>query len=260
MIDGETRKALIKAHKKSAELIKPFVVGDDVRKYHIREFDRYVIAIRKGWTLEHAPQGADPTKWFRETYPALWEHLLPHKTKAIARQDQGDFWWELRACDYYDAFEQPKIVYPEIAMESRFAFDDEQLYSNKTTFIIPRKDPYLLGLLNSKLMWLFLMRLCSVLGDADKRGRLLQQRIYIEQLPIRTIDLKDKADKSRHDRMVKLVETMLELNRRLPETKSPVEQEKLARRIAATDREIDVLVYELYGLSEAEIRLVEGQN
>ncbi len=63
---------------------------------------------------------------------------------------------------------------------------------------------------------------------------------------------------ARHDKMVELVERMLELHKQLPKAKTPHEQESLERTIAATDNQIDALVYELYGLTEEEVRIVEG--
>ena len=83
---------------------------------------------------------------------------------------------------------------------------------------------------------------------------------YIEQLPIRTIDFADPTDAARHAHMVALVERMLDLHARLAAAKSPPEQQMLRTQIDATDRQIDRLVYELYGLSEEEIRLVEAQG
>jgi hypothetical protein len=56
------------------------------------------------------------------------------------------------------------------------------------------------------------------------------------------------------------VETMLKLHKALPKAKTPHEQESLKRTIAATDKQIDALVYELYDLSEDEIRIVEGAD
>ena len=85
-------------------------------------------------------------------------------------------------------------------------------------------------------------------------------RSYIEQLPIRPIDLTDPADKSRHDRMVELVEAMLALHKELSAAKTDHERNALQRHIDATDREIDRLVYELYGLTEEEIGIVEGNQ
>lgn len=260
VIDGDTRKRLIKADKKSAELIKPFVVGDDVRKYHVKRFDRWLIFMPKGFTNDRMPSGKNPWRWFSQSYPAIAEHFAPFKERAGKRQDKGDYWWELRACDYYWVFDKPKIVYPEIAKESRFTLDSECLYPNKTLFSIPSSSVYLLGILNSKLTWMFLKRLCSVLGDADKSGRLLQQMIYIEQIPIRTINFSDKSDKARHDKMVKLVERMLKLHKDAQEEWVGTKQEAIEREIRATDEAIDRLVYELYGLTEEEIGIVEGEK
>jgi hypothetical protein len=67
------------------------------------------------------------------------------------------------------------------------------------------------------------------------------------------------ADKASHDRMVELVERMFELHRQLPKAKTPHEQESLKRTIAATDAQIDALVYELYGLTKDEIRIAEDK-
>ena len=81
---------------------------------------------------------------------------------------------------------------------------------------------------------------------------------YMEQLPIRTIDFTDPADVARHDRMVALVTQMLDLHRRLAAEGAPPEKAALQRRIEMTDRQIDALVYELYGLTAEEITVVEG--
>ena len=62
------------------------------------------------------------------------------------------------------------------------------------------------------------------------------------------------------DRMVELVEPMLKLHKDLPKAKTPHEQEPLQRTVDATDRQIDVLVYEFYRLKEDEIRIVEGET
>lgn len=66
------------------------------------------------------------------------------------------------------------------------------------------------------------------------------------------------ADKVRHDKMVGLVEQMLSLNKKLAASKLDHEKNTLQRQIDATDRQIDELVYELYGLREEERRIVEG--
>ena len=78
-------------------------------------------------------------------------------------------------------------------------------------------------------------------------------------LPIRTIDHSNPVDIARHDLMVSLVDSMLSLNKQLHEARTPHEQTALQRQIEATDEQIDAQVYVLYGLTEEEIKIVEGK-
>ena len=93
-----------------------------------------------------------------------------------------------------------------------------------------------------------------------EKGEALAQvkKVHVEQLPIRTIDFTDAKDKARHDTMVELVEAMLSLNKQLVAAKTAHEKTALQRQIDATNRQIDNLVYELYGLTDDEIKIVEG--
>ena len=119
-------------------------------------------------------------------------------------------------------------------------------------------DLYLLGVLNSRLFWFAISNISIPFGlrAGEYRYRLIYQ--YMEKVPIRVIDPSDPADKLRHGRMVKLVEQMLALHQQLAAVRTPPEQTALTRQIAATDTQIDHLVYDLYGLTEDEIRIVEG--
>lgn len=71
----------------------------------------------------------------------------------MARQDKGRYWWELRSCDYYPAFEQSKILYQEIQFHPQYALSEGPLYGNNKVFLLPTADPYLLAVLNSPLLW-----------------------------------------------------------------------------------------------------------
>jgi len=116
---------------------------------------------------------------------------------------------------------------------------------------------YLTGLLNSRLLsFVYPYTSNKMLAKSFPRISVGDLR----RLPVRDIDFKNKSDRARHDRMVALVETMLALHEELPRAKEPHRRTVLARRIDATDREIDQLVYELYGLSDKEIALVEGSG
>jgi hypothetical protein len=248
---------LISEDKKSAELIKPFVCGDDVRKYFIHSRGQYLIQIPKGWTRQNIGTVRDPWNWFQKNYPAVASHLEPFAIKAQKRQDKGDYWWELRTCDYYEEFEKPKIVYPVIAKESRFAFNTIGIYSNDKTFFIPTDNLYLLAILNSNLAWVFLKRLCSVLGDPDKKGRLELRSIHVSQLPIKKIDFMNLEEKSVYEKIEFLVSSIIELFNQSESSTSQQGKEIIGRRIYSVEKQLNQLVYELYRLTEEEIRIVE---
>ena len=84
--------------------------------------------------------------------------------------------------------------------------------------------------------------------------------VYVKRLPIRTINFDDPVDVARHDRMVSLVDQMLGLNKKLAESNMPQATEMIKRQIEATDRQIDTLVYELYDLTDDEIKIVEQET
>ena len=115
-------------------------------------------------------------------------------------------------------------------------------------------EKYLVAILNSRL-FVFIYQLLAL-----ESGRILAQvkPTILRQLPIRTIDFSDKKDKARHDRMVQLVDRMLSLHKHLGGAKTIHDKIVLQRQIDATDNQIDRLVYELYGLTEEEIKIVEN--
>ncbi len=115
---------------------------------------------------------------------------------------------------------------------------------------------YLLGLLNSKLLT---FRFKSI-------GKLKGGGIYeyfwnsVSKLCIRRIDFSNSSDVDKHDQMVALVESMLDLHKKLHEARTPQDKALVERQIGAADKRIDALVYELYELTEEEIRIVEGEE
>jgi type I restriction-modification system DNA methylase subunit len=256
VIDAETKKALVALDKKSEELIKPFLIGREVKRYSLAQSASFLILIPKGWTREKSNNARDAWGWVSKNYPAIASHLLSFGEKASQRYDKGEYWWELRACDYYDEFEKPKIVYPNICKQPEFTLELSGSYTNQKCFIIPRNDKYLLGILNSTLcFFLFRNILPKLRGDFYEPSY-----VYFKDFPIRVINFADPAEKAMHDSMVTLVERMLALHKNLPSAKTPQEQESVRRQIHATDKSIDALVYQLYGLTEEEIKIVEGEK
>jgi hypothetical protein len=229
VIDEQQRDKLIRQDPASAEIIKPLIVGNDVRKWQANYKDKWLIVTYLGVDISR--------------YPAIFDHLSQWQRKLETRQDQGNHWWELRPCTYYAELDKPKIIYPDIAKESRFAFDSTGLYCTNTTYFFPSNDLFLLGLLNSGAMWKYASEKLTVLGDANKGGRLRFFTQFVTNLPIPKVDNEQKR------KIRSKVEQILEAKQTDP-----------AAYVSALEQEIDQLVYELYRLTPAEIALIEGRE
>jgi hypothetical protein len=246
VIDEVTRARLIAEDARSADLIKPFLAGRDIKRYEQPKSDKYLIFTRHGVNINE--------------YLAIKQYLSQFKDRLMpkpkdwtgeewnGRKPGAYQWYEIQdTIDYYEEFEKPKIVYAEIASRGQFTHEKDNYYYDTTAYIISCNDNlmYLIGLLNSRL-WTFLF---SKTSSEIRGGFFRWKHQYMSPLPIRTIDFSDPADAARHDRMVSL-------NRQLKEARTPHEQTGLQRQIEATDGQIDALVYELYGLTEEEIKIV----
>jgi hypothetical protein len=152
-----------------------------------------------------------------------------------------------------ERFEQPKVLVRDTGGGLHATFENEDYYAKDVLIVESvQKDTgilkYLAGILNSRLMRFYY---------ETSFPTLHVQRDELASLPFRTIDTRQKADKAAHDRMVSLVESMLELHKRLSAAKSEAEKAVIQRQIDHTDAEIDRLVYALYGLKKDEIAIVE---
>jgi hypothetical protein len=147
-----------------------------------------------------------------------------------------------------------------VALEPKAFLDIKGQYVGAYTTYIFQKGvslTYITGILNSKLMRFLYRLLYDALAMSG--GYLRFQPPQLRRLPIHPINLSDPVDVARHDNMVSLVGQMLSLHKQLQEARTPHEQTALQRQIDATDRQIDALVYELYGLTDEEIKIVEGK-
>ena len=128
---------------------------------------------------------------------------------------------------------------------------------NNLHILLPRDSDhnlcYVLGIMNSRLIGF-----AYTLMNPEKGEALAEvKKDHVEHLPIRFINFLDQTDKARHDKMVMLVDQTLDLHMRVKAANTPHDKTRLQRQIDATDKQIDQLVYELYGLTEEEIRIVE---
>ena len=247
-----------------ADLLKPFLSHVTVSSYeqprtHHRLIFPYALDSGKAQLIDKGIMAA--------RYPKIWAYL--QQNSGFLRDREGgkwhhDQWYAFGRTQNMTEMDAPKLIVQVISQEGRYAYDEDSIYftggGNGPYYGIrwrPSDKPvslfYLQGLLNAKLLDYYLGKISSPF----RGGYWSYGKRFIEQLPIRPIDLADPADRERHDRMVDLVEEMLALHRRLAVARTDHEQANLKRQIDATDRRIDRLVYDLYNLTEEDIRIIE---
>ena len=257
VIDERTKNKLIEEDLKSAEIIKPFVVGKDVKRYEVPDNQgKFLIFTRHGIDIKQ--------------YPAILNHLKQFKNELMPKPNDwagekwngrkpGAYeWYEIQdTIDYFTEFEKPKIMYPDIAPRGYFTLDvNGSFFCGNTVYFIVTDQKYLLGILNSKLITFYYSKSAALI----RGGYLRFFTQDIEKIPIYIPDFDTLVDKARHDKMVALVTKMLDLHRYLPQAKTDQERRLVLQDIEATDVRIDALVYELYGLTEEEIAVVENRD
>lgn len=232
VIDAATRERLIAADPSSADLIKPWLRGRDIRKWKAEWAGLYIIFTRRGTDIERYPAIKRHLEQFRED-------LEPKRNDNQKRgRKPGTYqWFEIQDnIAYFAEFEQPKIVYPEIAKRMRALFDETNFYHNNKCFLIPGGDKYLMAVLNSALMDYFFRQSFVGLGDLFAGGRLEFRSIFMENVPVFVAKDNQKSP------ITQRVQTIL------ADPSSP--------DIPRLEAEIDELVFDLYGLTADERALV----
>ena len=239
VIDLATRDRLINEHSSSAEVIKPFLRGRDVKRWNVDFADQYLIKIESSENKKHPWSELtekEAEKIFNQTYPAIYKYFSQFRESLVKRCDQGRFFWELRSCIYWQEFEQPKIIYPDIYEHQSFAIDTLGYYAGNTCYFIPTDETWLCGLLNTQLIeWFYAMITNSIRG-----GYLRAFSDYMKQIPIPNVI------KSQRTAIEKLVQKCLTA--------------KKGDRHADTsglEKECDLLVYKLYQLTYDEVKIID---
>jgi len=225
VLDEARKSLLIAEDPRSEELIRPFVQGTHIRPWHTEHSGDYLLAIKSSanYRWPWSDHGKDAEEIFRKSYPAVHAYLDRHRDRAVKRQDKGRHWWELRACSYWDVFEDRKILWPDISKLPRFNLDHQNLYCGNTVYTVPMNDPYLLGILSSWSTWFFISKTAQPLR---LRGNRWQYRLFsqfMENIPVpeatgsdrlRIGDLAEKTSTLANDRY----ELQLKIQRRLQST------------------------------------------
>ncbi|GAA7757596.1 class I SAM-dependent DNA methyltransferase [Helicobacter pylori] len=242
IIPTDKRDAILNACKTQEErkhterLIKPILRGKDIKRYSYEWADLWVINTHNGYTsnLKFKIPPIDIEK-----YPATKAHLDAHYDTIATRCDQGDTPYHLRNCAYLEDFEKEKIVWAEMTDEPRFIYDNKGFYTNQTCYFIARDDKYLFAILNSKVIYFFMRQMASNLG----KGAFRWIKQFIERLPIPKIT---PQNQELADKITDGAEAIPALKGKDPKANT----QKL-------EKEIDALVYQLYNLTDEEIKIIE---
>ena len=243
------------------DLLHPLIKGGDSKRYKINKSKRFLLFPYQ--LSENGKIALISEMVLKDKYPLTWDYLIKNKLYLENRENgkmKGSKWYSYIYPKNFDVICLPKIFTPDIAPHSSFSLDEigDVYFTGGAAGgygILVSPDysrNFILGLLNSKLLEWYLQRNSTTF----RGGWYSYESRFIHNLPIRTIDFSNPADVKRHEQMVALVQRMLGLHKRVPAT--PQEFDQLARDIASTDRAIDALVYELYGLTPEEIKIVEG--
>jgi hypothetical protein len=194
LIDEGTRQKIITDDRKADELIKPFLQGRDVKSYALAKTKSYLILLEKGSTkrrIGYATEEESAWIWMEKTYPSIAAWLKPFEYRGKKRTDKGDYWWEIRACDYYEKFSEPKIMYQKFQVKPCFIYNEGSLFCNDSMWIIPTNNKGLLAILNSKMGWWLITKYCTQIQNGCQ---LIWK--YFGQIPIPNTnnDLALKAD------------------------------------------------------------------
>jgi hypothetical protein len=226
VIDEDTRAKLVAEDPRSAEVIKPFLAGRDIKRYKVNWRGTYLIFTRRGIEIERYPVILNYLSQFREQLeprPTDWKGEWP------GRKPGSYKWYELQdAIDYYEAFEGEKIIVPAIVMRASYALDQNGFLSNDKTTIIPGGDRYLLGVINSEPCDFFM----HSMAPSRANGYFEYKPVNLVQLPI------PDAPPSAKELIAFLVENILRLS------ESDVSEDRVGQ--AYLEQVIDACVYELY--------------
>jgi hypothetical protein len=194
LIDGATRDRLVAEDASLSSIIRPYLRGQDIARWSCVDSGLFMIMMKSSenyhWPWSDAPDEAEAERRFASTYPGLYKHFKKleqfkdPKTGKLRglrhREDQGRWWWELRSCAYYEAFDRPKIIYQVIQFHPRYCLDSDGRFSNDKTFFLPTDDPWLLAVLNSPVLWWHNWRHLTHLKDEA----LSPMAYKIETIPI----------------------------------------------------------------------------
>ncbi len=236
IIDGKKKDEFIKQDPKSAEIIKPILRGRDIKRYRADFADKWLINSHNGYK--------DVPPVDIKNYPAVKQHLDKYWKQIEKRQDKGVTSYNLRNCAYLDEFENEKIVWGNLALKSQFSHTASGVFINAPSPLITPGNKYILAVLNSQLGDSFIRSL----GVTRNGGYFEYKPMFVERLPVPKISDDSQRPFEIH------VDQILEITG----TEDYSQNQQKQAEVKTLETKIDRMVYDLYGLTEDEIKIVEG--
>jgi len=269
-LERTDEKIKVYSREKEAEywlehhLLHPLIKGGDSRRYALSRTNRLILFPYA--QNENGKMDLIAADSLSKSYPLTWQYFCDNR-EYLENRENGKMrnarWFGYIYPKALDVMPLSKIFTPDIAPDARYSLDvgGDAFFTGGAAGgygILVKPEycrEYLLGLLNSSLLEWFNKQIATQM----RGGWFSFEARFIRKLPIRTINFDDPADKKLHDDMVKLVEDMLGYHKELQKPGlDSMEKRSIEQDIADADHRIDVLVYQLYGLDETEVRVVEG--
>jgi len=245
MIDEETKEELIKKDPRNDIIIKPILRGRNIKRFNISPENKYLLYIPWDFNINE--------------YEFIKEHLHNFyselKSRPEVSKDKRYPWYSLSrySSDYYQYFEEPKLVYPSMSKKLLATYDEDNYYLVNSAFLIHVEGnnkiflKALSALMSSNTLDFYMKLLMDVLRGATYSLK----KIYLEQLPL--VDMNEETQMT----LSQNVDEILSLTKELDSSNTPTERKLLQKQIDLTNQKINELVYELYDLTEDEIRIIE---
>ena len=230
IVERATRDTLIADRPSSAEVLKPFLMARDIQRWRAKPTDESRRESQDKWLI-FAHRGIEI-----DAYPAIRKHLKKY-SDVLKKRSGKQKWYELSVAPAdTDRFVQPKCLYPNLASETAFAFDDEGYYVGSPAYLLPTDELWLLGMLNTRVVSWFYARTAPQI-----RGPFLKfVPRYVSQIPIPDMESEQRA------LIHKIVEYILYLKKQPTVNSKDLKYARDRVMLGYLERIIDGMVYESY--------------
>ena len=166
VVDGKTRDKLIATHSSSADILKPFLHGRDIRRWQVEPPEQWLIFTYRGIEIN--------------AYPAIRNYLEKHRNSLSMRKHKGG-WYELQASvEEIERYAGRKLVCPNLYNTQTFAVETDGYICGSTCYIIPTEETWLCGLLNTRTVEWIYWQVSQQQGPGELRAR----SGFIKQIPV----------------------------------------------------------------------------